>query len=114
MKLRLFIVVATALFMLSGCGAAKPKPVKQEVQKEHQYKIGKTTINEVMSKLGNPSGRSYNAKGEDILVYNSRHLTGKSFIPFYYGSDRIHMKMQKFTFSKDGVLTNYTVDERHY
>ena len=68
----------------------------------------------MLSELGNPSGRSYNSKGEDVLIYTNRHITGKQFIPFYYGSDRMRMKTQKFTFSKDSVLSNYTVNESHY
>ena len=116
---KILILPAAALLLgLSGCGNSQPTPPGQKAQPKmqqiHKYVIGKTTEEDVIAELGNPSIRSINSKGEEILIYRSSHLTGKAWIPFYYGSDRWRIKVQTFTFDKNHILKNYAVTSNHY
>ncbi len=115
MKLKLLMASATALFLLAGCGGSGPKPATQKQAKsQYKYVIGKTTINDIISRFGQPSGRSYNSKHETVLTYNNTHITGKAFIPFYYGSDAVRSSIKTFTFSKKGLLVSYSINNNHY
>jgi len=115
MKFRFVSLVAFVLsvFILSGCGGSKPAPKVSKAQHQPKFVIGKTTKSEIISLLGEPNGDSYNSKGEEILLYQSSHITGKAWIPFYHGTDRVRMKMQQYSF-KDNVLTAFSTNSRHY
>jgi hypothetical protein len=116
MKLKFYGIIAISLSVLafSGCGGSKPAPQKQaKVQQEVKFTIGKTTKSEVISKLGNPTGDSFNSKGEETLLYQNTHMTGKAFIPFYFGSDKVQVKVQQFTFKND-ILTAQSIATSHY
>jgi len=114
MKTKIFgsIAIALSLVVLSGCGGAEPTP-KEKAAQTQKYKVGETTKADIIEELGNPNGISYNSKGEEVLMYRRRHITGKGFIPFYFGSDRVRTTMQQFSF-KDGILTAYTSTSNHY
>ncbi len=107
-------LVMLFLFFTYGCsGSVRPQPAEpQKIQEE--FEIGITTKEDVISRWGNPSGISINEKGEEILTYNKSHMTGKSFIPFYFGRDHYRMKFYNFTFNKEGILIGMSSNEQHY
>ncbi len=114
----LFIVSAIILSLgITGCGGSKPAPAKkqtkQKTQKKHKFVVGKTTKDEVIAALGEPSGRSVNSKGEEVLTYRSGHPTGKAWIPFYYGRDRWRTEVKTYTF-KNNILVDYAESSQHY
>jgi len=116
MKLKFYGIIAILLSVLvfSGCGGAKPAPQKQaKVQKQVKFIIGKTTKSEVINALGNPNGDAFNSKGEETLIFHNTHMTGKAWIPFYFGSDRVRTKVQQFTFKND-ILTAQSTNTNHY
>ena len=110
-------MVAVSLVVLSGCGNSQPAPANQSSTQgadgTTNFKIGKTTKDEVIAVLGQPNGQSMNSNGEEVLFYHNRHITGKAFIPFYYGSDRVRSKQAKYTF-KNNVLTAMSSSSAHY
>jgi predicted small lipoprotein YifL len=122
MKLKLFgtVTAALALFTLTGCGGTQPTPqqtpqakTQTQTKKDSRFVIGKTTKADVIQMLGNPNGDSYNSKGEEMITYIHRHRTGKAWIPFYFGSDRVRTKVQRFTFKND-ILVALSTNTNHY
>lgn len=110
--------IVTSL-MISGCGSSassvtlNKKRVKKSSPIVEDFKIGKTTKEEILAKYGKPNSISVSATGVETLVYIRNHITGKAWIPFYYGSDRVRTYTKIFKF-KNGVLTDYTTSENHY
>jgi len=78
---------------------------------QDQYVIGETTRAEVVSEWGEPTGRSVNEKQEEVITYNKSHITGKQFIPFYFGTDWYRVKIYTFSFNKDGILIGMSTEE---
>lgn len=115
MKFTMIALMAVSMLVFSGCGGAKPAPTHKQVKaKQNHYKVGKTTKTEVISDLGEPSGRAYDSEGGETFSYRSIHSTGKAWIPFYFGHDRVRASMQNFTFNKKGILTKYSASSNHY
>lgn len=117
MKFSVFALLAISMLVLSGCGGAKPAPTQKQVkvkQGYEHYKVGKTTKDEIIADLGEPSGRAYNSKGEETFAYHNIHATGKAWIPFYFGHDRVRTSIQNFTFNKKNILINYSTSSNHY
>lgn len=114
----LFLLLLFSL-LTCGCGssdesqAAEPRPTEPQAMQD-QYVMGQTTKAEVVSQWGRPTGKSINEKQEEILTYNKSYMTGKQFIPFYFGGDIYRMQVYTFTFNKDGILTGMSSDEQHF
>ncbi|WOE69595.1 hypothetical protein [Hydrogenimonas thermophila] len=122
-KIVVCVGIVTAL-VLSGCGssASSVSPKSSEKtnktsmkssSKADDFQIGKTTKEEILAKYGKPNSVSVSANGIETLIYTRSHITGKAWIPFYYGSDRVRSYTKIFKF-KNGVLTDYTTSENHY
>ena len=114
MKSIILALTAISVLTFSGCAGSNPAPGKKQVQAESSYKVGKATKSEVITDLGTPSGRSYNSKGEETLVYRNIHQTGKAWIPFYFGHDRVRTSVKLFTFNAKNILTKYSTSSNHY
>jgi len=110
-------LIAVSMVVLSGCGHSQPAPAKQsssqKLEQLPKFKIGKTTKEDVIARLGQPNGESMNSEGEEILFYSKRHRTGKAWIPFYHGHDRVRIQMAQYTF-KNNILTAVSSSSRHY
>ena len=119
-------IVSKLLFLalLSGslaCGcsssdqpqAARAQAVTPTTVQE-MYTIGKTAKEQVLAEWGKPNGVAINEKGEEVLTFNKSHVTGKQFIPFYFGRDSFRVKLYNFTFNKEGILTGVSASEQHY
>lgn len=115
MKLKLLAIVpvVSAIVLLNGCGGAKPTPAQTKAQTASKFAIGKATKDDVIAALGNPTAVSATSTGEELLVYNTSHITGKSFIPFYYGNDHVRMTSSTYKF-KNNILTDYSQSSSHY
>jgi len=115
MKLRFVSIVAIVLgvFIFGGCGGSKPAPQKKTQAEKPKFEIGKTTKEDVIAALGEPSGDSFNSVGEEVLFYRHTRVTGKAWIPFYYGHDRVRTKFEQYKF-KDGILTGIAQSHQHY
>jgi len=101
--------------LLVGCGGAKPAPKKTApaVSKTAQFKIGKTTKSDVIAVLGQPNSVSTADDGTEILSFYSVKRTGKAWIPFYYGNDRVRTSNDILKF-KNGILSHISHGEGHY
>ena len=71
------------------------------------FKVGKTTKIDVMERMGRPTSTSYSSDGQEVLLYNKTRVTGKAWIPFYYGRDRVRVQYMSFTF-KNNILTGFS------
>ena len=71
------------------------------------FVTGKTTKDDVMEKLGGPTSVTHGSNGEETLTYNRSHLTGKAWIPFYFGRDTYKVEYFVLTF-KDNILTSFS------
>lgn len=116
--LSLCLVLGLAL-AVAGCNKSSSKtadndpPKKQEVNPA-DFTIGKSTKEEVIAKMGQPTGRAVATNGEETITYHSGHMTGKAFIPFYFGSDRYRTHEYKYVFDKKGILTSMSTDDKKY
>lgn len=113
MKL-LSVIVATLL--LCGC-VSVGKQVKQEQLSE--FTKGKTSYNEVISKLGQPNTVTSTADGQRHIAYTFIHAQPRaaSFIPIIgglVGGADSTMNMVMITFDKDGLLKDYTSTQSNY
>lgn len=110
--MRLALVVALGL-TLSGCVATGRKVTQQQVS---EFKEGKTTYQEVISKLGTPTNSTVNSDGSRSItyVYAQYQRSAVSYIPYVGGlmggseSESSHTFLH---FDKNGVLTHYTSNE---
>jgi len=117
----LLLLLILAFFVI-GCRTAQTKKdesvkqsyTPQQVAPEDKFVRGTTTKAEVIAALGNPNGTAINEKGEEILTYDKSHITGKAFIPFYFGRDNYRRIIKKYTFNKNGILIETESFERHY
>ena len=110
-------------FIVAGCHTVQPKKDQtkqntlsesERVLPESEFVMGKTKKEEVIAKWGKPNGVSINEKGEEILTFNRSHITGKAFIPFYYGRDSYRRVIKTAKFNKKGVLIGITRTNEHY
>jgi len=111
-------MVAISLVVLSGCGSSQPAPAQQNSAQQEantmpKFEVGKTTKDDVIAVLGQPTGQAMNSKGEETIYYRNTHITGKAWIPFYYGSDRVRTKMMQYTF-KNNILVSTSSASNHY
>jgi hypothetical protein len=112
-KVTLAVIPLISVLAFTGCGHSQDaKPAVQQQKVQENFKIGKTTKDEILTKFGQPTsvGKS---KDSEFLMYDKVHRTGKAWIPFYFGSDRVRISHYKFTF-KNGLLTDYSTGKSHF
>ena len=111
--LRKIILVAFSIYLLSGC-AATGVQVKEENLKS--FVEGKTTIEEVVNALGEPTSTMRNSDGTKILmyIYMSSTVRPETFIPivggFVGGADTKSSNVM-LNFNQSGVLQSYSTSE---
>jgi hypothetical protein len=120
--LKLLVLCLVASFALAGCkrnqGSDEPSPPPEQKVEDNRpptefFTIGVSTKEEVIARLGQPNGVQIAKDGTEVLTYSSGHITGKAFIPFYFGDDRYRTHEYRFEFRK-GVLVGKSADDRHY
>ncbi|MFY0562540.1 hypothetical protein ACN28E_01750 [Archangium lansingense] len=109
--MRNVLVAATAL-MLSACVSTGKKV---NMEKVNQFKEGRTTYDEVLVELGEPTSSTFNSDGTRSISYSYAQTQARleSYIPyvgaFLGGSDHessfVHM-----LFDGDGILMRYTAN----
>lgn len=121
--LKLLVLCLALTFALTGCkrnqGSDEPTPPPQQREAEDNrpptdfFTIGVSTRAEVVSRLGEPNGVHFAPDGTEVLTYASGHITGKAFIPFYFGDDRYRTHEYRFEF-RNGLLVGKSSDNRNY
>ncbi len=112
-KMLLIAISLVGVISFSGCGGSKnPEPAVAKSQVKESYVVGKTTKDEILLKHGQPNGITKSKDGE-TLIYAKVKRTGKAWIPFYRGNDRVRISNHKFTF-KDNLLTDYSTTKSQY
>lgn len=83
-----------------------PRPPKERsvVVWDQTFTIGVSTRDDVTEIFGKPQSVAMLEDGGEMITYNSGHLTGKSFAPFYFGTDTYRLKTATFTFDANGTL----------
>ncbi|MEO5348460.1 MAG: nuclear transport factor 2 family protein [Magnetococcus sp. YQC-3] len=105
---RIFIFAAMVM-LLSACATAG-KEIKPEELSE--FKKGKTTVEQVVAKLGDPTTASISDGGVRTLTYTFSHyqMRATSFIPYvglFAGGADVRANSVVFTFGTDGRMTSY-------
>ncbi|MCY4245029.1 MAG: outer membrane protein assembly factor BamE [Gammaproteobacteria bacterium] len=101
------VLIATlALVILSGCAATGTKLTEQQIA---QLEIGKTTYDQAIEILGEPTDVDLDSDGNRILVYEHTKAKAKgvNFIPvvgLFAGGTNTERDITKLYFGKDGVL----------
>lgn len=121
-SLKLLVLCLLVCLALPGCkrnrtadepGAPPPRATEDDRPPTEFFTIGVSTKTDVIARLGQPNGARINQDGTEVLTYSSGHLTGKAFIPFYFGDDRYRTQEYRFEF-KNGVLVGKSADKRNY
>lgn len=91
---------------LSGCAASGTQVKESQVS---QFEKGKTTIVDVVGKLGAPQYQTNQSNGSKILVYSYAQVQTRpeTFIPFvgaFVGGADMKTNSATFVFDKDGFL----------
>ena len=100
------LIAALALVILSGCAATGTKLTEQQIA---QLEIGKTTYDQAIEILGEPTDVDLDSDGNRILVYEHTKAKAKgvNFIPvvgLFAGGTNTERDITKLYFGKDGVL----------
>jgi hypothetical protein len=120
--LKLLVLGLVLTFALTGCkrnqGSDEPTPPPQQQTEDNRpptdfFTIGVSTKEDVVARLGQPNGVRLDKDGTEVLTYSSGHVTGKAFIPFYFGDDRYRTHEYRFEFRK-GLLVGKSADDRNY
>lgn len=104
-------LVATVLvLMLAGCAASGVRVTEDQAR---QFERGKSTYTDVVGKLGQPNSSVALANGMRVISYAYVEAAARpaTFIPIVgplVGGADARSNVVTFTFSPDGVLTNYT------
>ena len=94
------------LAALSGCVASGTQVKESQVS---QFEKGRTTISDVVEKLGAPQFQTNQSDGSKILVYNYSQVQARpeSYIPFigpFVGGADSKYNSATFTFDSSGYL----------
>ncbi len=100
------LIATLALAILSGCAATGTKLTEQQIA---QLEIGKTTYDQAIAILGEPTDVDLDSDGNRILVYEHTKAKAKgvNFIPvvgLFAGGTNTERDITKLYFGKDGVL----------
>jgi len=106
--MKMVLAVAAAL-SLSACFATGKKVTQEQVS---QFQKGKTTYQEVITRLGTPTNSTLHSNGSRSISYSyaQSQASAASFIPYIGGllggSESEHTSVY-MTFDQNGVLTDY-------
>lgn len=105
----LFLLLAAAAPMASP----SPAPTTTEAA-QPQYVVGKTSMAEVMAKMGKPNSVNTSSSGTMLMYMNTKaHIKGTSFIPvvsLFAGGIKTHYRISTFTFGADGLLREFSIN----
>ena len=108
---------AFALVVILGLAACTSSGGTQVTQGQiNQFQIGKTTYEQVLSALGQPSARGQKADGSKVLVYTHTESTvrGATFVPvvgLFAGGADAHAQSVAFAFDTNNILKDYTTSQ---
>lgn len=105
------ISILLTLFFMSGCLAAtsgNPKVTSNEVS---AFKVGETTEDEVIAKLGKPQSRSSDSSGSTVLYYHYSKASGGlagaiPYVGLFLDRSDHSWTNADFHFGPDGFLKN--------
>lgn len=103
------VLVVAAALTLSACFATGKKVTQEQVS---QFQKGKTTYQEVISRLGEPTHSTMNSDGSRSIGYSyaQSQASAASFIPYIGGlvggSESEHTSVS-MRFDQNGILTDY-------
>ena len=105
------LAVLMILVFTSGCVSTGKKV---DATAATQFKIGKSTLQDVVTALGNPESRTTDGSGKITLVYmySNSQATAGTFIPvvgMFAGGAETEMASHTYVFNKNGVLE----DQQH-
>ncbi|MBF0583080.1 MAG: hypothetical protein HQL80_02455 [Magnetococcales bacterium] len=114
--MRQILIASIMMLLLGGC-ATSGKEIKPEQLSD--FKKGKTTVEEVVSKLGEPTTASLSDGGGRTLVYIFSHyqMRASSFIPYIgllAGGADVRANSVVFTFGADGKMTGYKAQQSQF
>ena len=95
--------------LLAGCATVGREVTENQLQ---GFEKGKTTLNEVVSKLGTPTSSSSTLEGKRFISYVFAHAQARpeSFIPIvgaFVGGSDVRSSVVTFTFNREGKLEDY-------
>ncbi len=107
--MKTIFIIATAL-MLSACVATGKKVTQEKVS---QFEIGKTTYQEVIQELGEPTDSTLRSDGSREITYSyaQSQMKAQNFIPYvggFLGGRESESSFVYMSFNKRGVLTHYS------
>ncbi|MEO5332300.1 MAG: hypothetical protein H7839_09780 [Magnetococcus sp. YQC-5] len=108
---RIILGLIACVLTLSGCANTPVKKISAE--QLSQFKEGKTTYNEVVTLLGQPTSVDNNSDGSKVVQYFSQQINidGTTYIPFVNmfarGGD-VATENVIFQFDTKGVLMKYS------
>ena len=104
----LFLLLAAA----APIATPTPSPTTTEAA-QPQYVVGKTSMAEVMAKMGKPNSVNTSSSGTMLMYMNTKaHIKGASFVPIvglFAGGAKTHYKFSIFTFGSDGLLKDFSI-----
>jgi outer membrane protein assembly factor BamE (lipoprotein component of BamABCDE complex) len=112
------VAASLGVALIAGCASAGNERMKSQTQSSiaSQMTEGTTTKTQVEANLGSPSTVSFTDSGNEIWTYKYAHATSHAinFVPvvnlFARGAD-VNTKELVILFSKDSVVTKYTMRE---
>jgi outer membrane protein assembly factor BamE (lipoprotein component of BamABCDE complex) len=118
MKIAKSLVSVVVIALLAGCATSGNEKLKDHTQTSISQQIteGKTTKNEVVAALGQPSSVSFTDSGNEIWNYRHARATpqARNFIPFarlISSAADVKMKELVVMFDKNDVVSNYAMRE---
>ena len=113
-----YVVMCLIVLSLSACASTTAGNKFDQETFSHFVK-GKTTYDEVVRELGEPSSLTKHADGSKTAGYLYMAMTIKpeSYIPIvgsFLGGSNSETNMAELTFNKKSVLTDYSSSKSHF
>jgi len=110
------VLTLLACALLSGCVASG---VKVDERNLVSFERGKTTYDQVVERLGQPTGNTLLSDGRRVLTYNYMQAQARpeNFIPIvgaFVGGADSRFSFVSITFDDHGVLESYTSSQSQY
>ncbi|SEH34192.1 hypothetical protein [Magnetospirillum fulvum] len=114
------LIAAAALTIGLALAGCSPPSTGVQIRAEQlsDFQKGKTTYQEVISRLGPPSNTMISSDGKKTIsyFYSKTNVDPKAFIPIVgtlMAGGETHSNSVELEFSKEGILTDYTASEGH-
>lgn len=107
--MKALVAAVVLLLTLAGCATVGREVTESQLQ---GLAKGKTTMDEVVARLGKPTSSASTLEGKRFISYVFAHAQARpeSFIPIvgaFVGGTDVRSTMVTFTFDRDGKLEGY-------